>query len=91
MVFEFVALSNRHEGIRDEISRFIVKSRRIEAAAIARQFEQLGIDTGPLTPTCAAFMMFCCSLLLGREAETGITEGHDDVMAMINWALKLAS
>ena len=88
LVFEFVALANHNEGIRKEVARFVTESRRIEAAAIARQFGEEGRDTGPMTPSAVAFLMYCVSLLLRREAATGITEGHDDVLALIDWALK---
>lgn len=87
LVFEFIALANHNEGIRNEVSHFIVETRRLEAAAIARQFKEKGVDPGPVKPAAAAFVMFCTSLLLGRESATGITEGHDDVLELIDWAL----
>ena len=88
LVFVFVALANRNEGIREEVARFVTASRKIEAAAIARQFAAEGRDMGPITPSAAAFIMYCVSLILRREAATGITEGHDDVLALMDWALK---
>ena len=88
LVFEFVALANRNEGIREEVARFVTASRKIEAAAIARQFAAEGREMGPITPSAAAFIMYCVSLILRREAATGITEGHDDVLALMDWALK---
>ncbi|MFA7602970.1 MAG: helix-turn-helix domain-containing protein [Novosphingobium sp.] len=91
LVFEFVALANNHEGIRQEVERYIVESRRLETEAIARQFKQRGADTGPVTPRAAAFLMYCISLVLRREAATGITEGHEDVLALMDWALDRVS
>ena len=91
LVFEFVALANHHDGIREEVARFMSESRRLEADAIARQFKEQGIDAGPVTPSAAAFLMYCISLILRREASTGITEGHDDVLALMDWALKRLS
>lgn len=87
LVFEFLALSNLHAGIREEIRDFVVKSRRIEAGAIARQFDRQGLDTGPVTPASVAFILFCVSLIMRREAATGITEGHDEMNALIAWSL----
>jgi translation initiation factor 2B subunit (eIF-2B alpha/beta/delta family) len=86
-VFEFVALANHHEGIRQEVAKYVAESRRLEAEAIARQFEQQGIDAGPVTPKAAAFVMYAVTLVLRREAATGITEGHEDVLALMDWAL----
>lgn len=87
LVFEFVALANHHEGIRAEVAHYIAESRRLEAEAIARQFEERGIDAGPVTPKAAAFIMYAVTLVLRREAATGITEGHEDVLALMDWAL----
>jgi AcrR family transcriptional regulator len=91
LVFEFVALANHHEGIREEVAHYMTESRRMEASAIARQFKERGIDPGPCSPTAVAFIMYCVSLVLRREAATGITEGHDDVLAFMDWALKRVS
>jgi AcrR family transcriptional regulator len=87
LVFEFVALANHHDGIRQEVADFVAQSRRLQSAAIARQFAERGIDAGPLTPGAAAFIIYSATLLLGREAATGITEGHEDVRALAEWLL----
>lgn len=87
LVFEFVALANHHEGIRAEVARYVAESRRLEAEAIGRQFREKGIDAGPVTPKAAAFVMYAVTLVLRREAATGITEGHDEVLALMDWAL----
>ena len=85
--FEFMALANHHEGIRAEVARFVSESRRIEASAIARLQAKPGLDAGPVTPAAVAFLLSSVSLMLGREAATGIDEGHHDVCALLEWAL----
>lgn len=85
--FEFMALANHHDGVRAEVARFVSKSRRIEAKAIARLQAKPGLDPGPVTPAAAAFLLSSVSLMLGREAATGIDEGHQDVRALLEWAL----
>ncbi len=85
--FEFMALANHHEGIRAEVARFISETRRIEAAAIAQIEARPGHETGPVTPAAAAFLLSAVSLMLGREAATGIDEGHLDMRALLEWAL----
>ena len=85
--FEFMALANHHDGVRAEVARFVSESRRIEAAAIARLEAKPGVDAGPVTPAAAAFLLSSLSLMLGREAATGIDEGHQDVRALLEWAL----
>jgi AcrR family transcriptional regulator len=91
LAFEFVALANHHDGIRQEVARFMTESRRMEAGAIARQLAEKGVDLGPVSPSAVAFVMYCVSLILRREAATGITEGHDEVLALMDWALKRVS
>lgn len=85
--FEFMALANRHLGIRDEVERFLTESRRLTAEAITRQGKEKGVDLGPVTPDAAAFLLSTVNVFLGREAATGITAGHKDVRALIEWAL----
>jgi AcrR family transcriptional regulator len=87
LVFEFVALANHHDGIREEVAKYVAESRRLEAMAIARQFKDKGLGASPISPKAAAFVMYCVSLVLRREAATGITEGHDEVLAFMDWAL----
>ena len=86
--FEFVALANHHDGIREEVARYITESRRREAQAIGRQLDAKGIAAGPASAKAVAFIMYCVSLVLRREAATGITEGHEDVLAFMDWALE---
>jgi AcrR family transcriptional regulator len=87
LTFEFVALANHHEGIRQEAARYREMARRMEAAAISRQLKEKGVDMGPLTPAAAAFLMYAASLLLTRETSTGVTYGHDDVRDFFDWAI----
>ena len=87
LAFEFMALANRHEGIREEIARFLTESRRMTAEAIDRQCKEQGTNLGPVTPAAAAFLLSTVNVFLGREAATGITEGHKDIRALIEWAL----
>jgi len=88
LVFEFVALANHHDGIREEVNRFLLKVRRLEAETIRREAEAKGIDLDPATPTALAFLMYCTTLVLASEATTGVTEGHDDVRALFGRILK---
>ena len=85
--FEFMALANHHEGVRAEVARFVNESRRIEAAAIARIQAKPGFAAGPMTAPAIAFLLSSATLMLGREAATGIDEGHQDVRSLIEWAL----
>lgn len=87
LVFEFFALGNHHEGIQQEVNRFMASARRMQAEAIARQFDEQGIDSGPMSPKALAFFLFSTALILGREAAMGMDEAHEDVLKFIDWGL----
>jgi AcrR family transcriptional regulator len=91
LAFEFQSLAKQHEGIGKEVARYVTESRRIEAAAIARQFAEAGADAGPAKPAAISFLIHCMSLFLRREAALGVTEGHDDVYELIDWVFKRVS
>jgi AcrR family transcriptional regulator len=88
LVFEFVALANHHDGIREEVNRFLVLARRLEAETIRKEAEARGVDLAPATPSAIAFLMYAATLLMASEATTGVTEGHDDVRALFEGMLK---
>ena len=87
LVFEFVALANHHEGIREEVNRFLVRARRLQAQVIREEMDDKGLDLSPATPGAIAFLMYCSTLLMTSEASTGVNEGHDDVRALFEWLL----
>lgn len=87
LVFEFFALANHHDGVRQEVNRFMEVARRKHAEAIARQVEEHGLDIGPFSPDALAFMLFSTALLLGREEAMGLTVGHADVRKLFDWGV----
>lgn len=88
MAYEFNALASHHEGIRDEVNRYLAQARAIETDAIARQAQEKGIDLSPATPALIAFMMYAASLTMVRESTTGMTVAHEDVHAAMGWLLE---
>lgn len=87
LVFEFIALANHHDGVRDEVNRFMAIARQKHTAAIARQLKERNIDTGPFSAEALAFMLFSTALMLGREEAMGTTAAHADVRKLFAWAL----
>ena len=79
LTFEFVALANHHEGVREEVNRFLAQARRLQSDAIAGDAAARGVDLAPATPRALACLMYSATLIMAREAETGITDGHDEV------------
>lgn len=91
LAFEFVALANHHKGIRKEVARFIKNARAKEAEAIERQSRKKGVTIANVTPTAAAFLLYSVGLMLAREEAMGITDGHDEVHALVRSVLKQLS
>lgn len=87
LVFEFIALANHHEGVRQEVNRFTALAREKHASAIARQLKEKDIDTGPLSAGALAFLLYSTALILGREAAMGVTDAHTDVRKLFDWGM----
>lgn len=79
VVFEFVALSNHHEGIREEARHFLRESRRLQTAAIQSASDAKGVELEPASASALAFLLYAGTLILAREASIGVTEAHADV------------
>ena len=87
LVFEFMALANHHDGVRDEVNRFLGISRQKHSEAIARQLEKRNNAPKLLTPDALAFLLHSTSLIMGREAAMGTTSGHEDVLKLVDWVI----
>jgi len=88
LTFEYMALANHHAGIRREVATFIRRTRRLQAERIAAVYRARGMSEAPVSPAAAAFLIGCVSLLLGREAGSGINTGHREVRRLVQWCLK---
>lgn len=82
IVFEFVALANHHDGIRQEVARFIGEARRLQSRAIAEAVSARDVDLGPASASALAFVMYAATLVMARESATGITDAHGEVNAL---------
>lgn len=80
IVFEFVALANHHDGIREEARQFLREARRLQTAAIQSAVKAKGVDLEPANASSLAFILYAATLVLAREASIGVTESHADVI-----------
>ncbi|PLK26727.1 TetR/AcrR family transcriptional regulator [Novosphingobium sp. TH158] len=82
LITEFMALAHHIDGLRKEVTHFIEESRRLQiqtlSAAIARVPGLTGAD-----PEVLAVLATSTALSLLRERELGVTEGHDEVLLLI--------
>lgn len=88
MSFAFVSLASHNERVREVYTRFLTDSRRLQSDAIARDAAARGIDISPATPMSLAFIIHSTSVMIGREAALGVTEGHDEVRALLGGLLE---
>lgn len=82
IVFEFVALANHHDGIREEARHFLSEARRLQTVAIKTAAEANGVDLEPASASSLAFILYASTLVLARESSIGVTESHADVLAL---------
>ena len=88
MSFAFVSLASHNERVRDVYTRFLSRSRKLQADVIAKDATARGIDISPATPTALAFIIHSTSLVMAREAALGMTEGHDEVRSLLEGLLE---
>jgi len=83
MISEFMALANRIEGLRKEVTHFIRESRAIQvealSAALKRHSRKTHIPTVGL-----ALLATSVALAINREAQLGVADGHAEMIAVID-------
>jgi len=88
MSFAFVSLASHNERVREVYTRFLSESRQLQCEAITRDAAARGIDISPATPMALAFILHSTSLMMGREAALGMTEGHEEVRRLLDGLLE---
>ena len=83
IVFEFLALANHHDRIREAAREFLSEARRLQTVAIKSAAEVKGVDLEPANASSLAFILYAATLVLAREASIGVTEAHADVLALL--------
>lgn len=83
LVSEFMALANRIEPLRREVKQFVEQSRALEVKVLTRAMSASKGDEA-MPAIAAAILATSAALAIHREAEIGITAGHDEVMKVIS-------
>lgn len=83
IVSEFMALANRIEPLRREVSEYIRICREMQVTALAEAMRATNADDG-LPPIAAAIFATSAALTVHREAELGVSCGHQEVMDVID-------
>lgn len=89
---EFLGLANHRKSIREVLARTTDAAREAQSLALARIAGQSAIDPAILPPIALATILVAVARTLTNEERVGITRGHPEVRAFVEWALtRLAS
>ncbi|HSA52472.1 MAG TPA: TetR/AcrR family transcriptional regulator [Yinghuangia sp.] len=81
---EFIALANHREALRDELATYAHRFRRMQIEMIEEFLKVRGVDTGGLSPTALTILMGGLPRILAMDDVLGLTEGHDEVLALVD-------
>ena len=84
---EFVALANHRKAIRDKLAASTDAARDAQSAFLPNAFGDLAIEPGILPPIALATILVAIGRMLANEERVGITRGHEETRAFVNWAL----
>ncbi|WP_436789988.1 TetR/AcrR family transcriptional regulator [Yinghuangia sp. YIM S10712] len=82
IISEFMALAQSHETIRAEVAAYGERARELEKKAFARILSK-GAANGALSPAAASVLIDGVSRSIAMERAVGLTDGHDEVIALI--------
>ena len=82
LISEFMALSNRSEGLRAEVIAFIEEARAIQEEAIAAALARTP-GACDIAPDGLALLASSLALSVTREAALGVDVGHGAVLALV--------
>lgn len=85
---EFLALSNHRKAICDTLAGFTNDARRTQTERLMAAVRGLSVDPAVLPPIALTTILVAVGRLLANEERVGITEGHAEVRAFTEWALK---
>lgn len=85
---EFVALANHRKAIRDMLARSTDTAREIQSGLLAHAFGDLTLDPAVMPPIALATILVAIGRLLANEERVGITCGHGETRAVVDWALR---
>ena len=88
LTMEFRALANHRKAIGVEIAKYAEYARGLQAHAISRVLDRAQVDQTLFTPAGVTVLIAGIARALVMEEGVGITAGHDDARAIIEWLLQ---
>lgn len=84
---EFIALSNHRKSLRPVLAEVTNAARAAQARALASAAALQDGRAMPLSPVALTTILIAIARTLANEERVGITHGHEDVRAFVDWAL----
>lgn len=84
---EFLALANHRKSIRDVLADRTDEARDVQTRALGAISSQSKIDPAILPPIALTTILVAIARTLANEERVGITRGHQEVRAFVEWAL----
>jgi AcrR family transcriptional regulator len=84
---EFLALANHRKSIRDVLAGTTDAARDAQTMALAHLPSNPVIDSKILPPIALTTILVAVARTLANEERVGITQGHQEVRAFVEWAL----
>ncbi|WP_238428027.1 TetR/AcrR family transcriptional regulator [Frankia nepalensis] len=84
LFMEFIVLSHQDETIRAEIAAYAERFREAEKKTIDRILKRQGIDTTTIPPGAASILIDSLARLIAIERALGVTNGHDDMITLVD-------
>ena len=82
LVSEFMALANRSDALRQEVSAHIKATRKLQVAALEKALAKSG-KTPTLAPSAAIIFASAAALAVDRQTALGLSDGHAEVLEAI--------
>lgn len=87
LAVEFMALANHRKAIKAEIARYADYARELQAAAISPAMMNSSIDPAVCPPLCFTTLLASVARALIMEQTVGISRGHSETRAFVQWML----
>jgi AcrR family transcriptional regulator len=88
---EFIALANHRKTLSAEIADRAQQARDIQAEMLAKVIARSSVLPPICSPLSLAIMLNGIARTLVNEESIGIVRGHEDVRAVVDWAISLIS
>lgn len=88
---EFIALANHRKAIRAELAAYGDRVRALETEAVLRLMQGSSIDPAVCPPVCLTTLLASVARGLIMEQTVGITRGHAETRAFVEWMLERLS